>query len=962
MAALWSSEQFVEEYKDLQASAMGVDCVGQWVLLAGRKALALVNLNNTQKVVKVARKSKWEISCVQWNPHASHASNFVTASNQRLDILTWNGSKADHICNLKAHSRTVSDVDWSPFDVNIVASCSVDTFSYLWDIREPKKPIASFQTVAGAYQVKWNKVVNNQFATTHEGDLRIWDPRKGNMPLTYIAAHLSKIHGLDWSPFSQDHLVTASQDCSVRFWNWKNSQRSEGMISLKDVPVWRARYTPFGTGLVTGVVPQLRRGENSLYLWNIENHTQPVHAFLGHKDVVLDFQWRKQPVGEVDHQLVTWSRDQTLRMWRIDPALQKLCGHEITEQETSFSSPLPNRSDITSSINGTSLEETMSKSSSTSSINSQQIQSLINEFSLINSIPNVNIELKDPLKRKCTVRAFSGKRTVVLNLTFPDRYPFGEAPEFQFGSTTLDPGMEKKLLQVLKETSLKHVQNNMICLEPCLRNLIQSLDSLTYEERRTPDSDVPFDFTQPSVKPKIYKPSRYGPTYGLTDSSVPFPRTSGASFCSAGFLVVYGRPADLRKSNASEMTPKTLSDMVEYNHHNRMKTPQTEPYVPMFSCSPPPTAPLEYTISNFYTYKEKKQRIRTRSRHKDIGDSSRKDTGKKIKNKPKVGVVRLYDISSLMPIHKQLAEKYILDPSNISEMCKINASAADSVGRKDLVQIWMLAAVLHPSACECDENDMFTPPWAMTGRPQLETILQHYSNLQDIQTLAMLCCLFWVKEKPVKPHRSVSKTSMEYVPANKQELTALHTLWSIIENLLNLGHWSFISLSVSFCLSNSWSDSYDDFRIIEDEIDENIDRERLQYEIDSRMLDPTKAGIYDQYKLAYAKILYQWGLINQSALIMKYISFPAPPERNYEFVVSCHQCNQTTDSPQCAYNHIALKCSICRTGVKGAANFCLTCGHGGHSQHILDWFEEEDLCPTGCGCSCLINNPVIDGW
>ena len=33
------------------------------------------------------------------------------------------------------------------------------------------------QFVAGASQVKWNKVTNNLFATTHEGDVRLWDPR-----------------------------------------------------------------------------------------------------------------------------------------------------------------------------------------------------------------------------------------------------------------------------------------------------------------------------------------------------------------------------------------------------------------------------------------------------------------------------------------------------------------------------------------------------------------------------------------------------------------------------------------------------------------------------------------------------------------------------------------------------------------------------------------------------------------
>ena len=41
------------------------------------------------------------------------------------------------------------------------------------------------------------------------------------------------------------------------------------------------------------VVPQLRRGENSLFLWYLGDTRQPVHTFVGHTDVVLEFQWRK---------------------------------------------------------------------------------------------------------------------------------------------------------------------------------------------------------------------------------------------------------------------------------------------------------------------------------------------------------------------------------------------------------------------------------------------------------------------------------------------------------------------------------------------------------------------------------------------------------------------------------------------------------------------------------------------
>lgn len=56
---------------------------------------------------------------------------------------------------------------------------------------------------------------------------------------------------------------------------------------------------PFSNGLVTVMVPQLRR-ENSLLLWSTLDLNSPVHAFVGHDDVVLEFQWRPQKEGERD--------------------------------------------------------------------------------------------------------------------------------------------------------------------------------------------------------------------------------------------------------------------------------------------------------------------------------------------------------------------------------------------------------------------------------------------------------------------------------------------------------------------------------------------------------------------------------------------------------------------------------------------------------------------------------------
>ena len=46
------------------------------------------------------------------------------------------------------------------------------------------------------------------------------------------------------------------------------------------------------------MVPQLRRGENSLFLWHLNDLRQPVHTFVGHTDVVLAFQWKLPSDGE----------------------------------------------------------------------------------------------------------------------------------------------------------------------------------------------------------------------------------------------------------------------------------------------------------------------------------------------------------------------------------------------------------------------------------------------------------------------------------------------------------------------------------------------------------------------------------------------------------------------------------------------------------------------------------------
>ena len=45
-------------------------------------------------------------------------------------------------------------------------------------------------------------------------------------------------------------------------------------------------------------------------------------------------------------------------------------------------------------------------------------------------------------------------------------------------------------------------------------------------------------------------------------------------------------------------------------------------------------------------------------------------------------------------------------------------------------------------------------------------------------------------------------------------------------------------------------------------------------------------------------------------------------------------------------------CAICRLPVRGTYVWCQGCGHGGHFDHMSQWFSTQSLCPTGCMHKC----------
>ncbi|KAM7405598.1 hypothetical protein PAMP_000034 [Pampus punctatissimus] len=729
---------------------MSVDCLGSHAVLSGRRFLYMVNLEAPSELPrKIGRQSKWDVGTVQWNPHKSESHVFAASSNQRVDLYSWRDSCGEAHSSLQGHTRVISDLDWSWFEPEFLVTSSVDTYIYIWDTRDTRKPTVVLSAVAGASQVKWNRKNQHLLASSHDGDVRIWDRRKPNTATEYVAAHLSKIHGLDWHPDNEFILATSSQDNSVRFWDYRQPRKYLNILSCQ-VPVWKARYTPFSNGLVTVMVPQLRR-ENSLLLWSTLDLNSPVHAFVGHDDVVLEFQWRPQKEGSKDYQLVTWSRDQTLRIWRVDPQLQKLCVSDVVEDlmegmsltvesEKSLSSQeLDSQQGV--SLAAASLQDQDGRQDSAAG--SGLPQTLQQEFSLVNlQIRNVNVEM-DAVNRSCVVSAHFGSHQVHLVVKFPAQYPNNAAPTFQFVSpTTIPSAMKTKIQKTLTDTSLQKVKRNQNCLEPCVRQLVSCLESdMTQEDG---PASGPFVLSNP-VTPALQAFPRVTNTYGsYQDANIPFPRTSGARFCGTGCLVYFTRPITMHRSAPpTEPTPRSLSALSAY--HSGVLTPmkmrsESQSTLRLYSGSPTRSDKDTVSISSFYYKERKSRRFKTKREGTDYNNRPIKLSGKVI----------IQEISCLLPVHKTLGESYILNMNDIQETCQKNAAAALSAGRRDVAMVWALASSATSQDLRPDSDPDTETPWARHpfGRQLLETLLDHYSQMSDVQTLAMLCSVFRAQAPP----------------------------------------------------------------------------------------------------------------------------------------------------------------------------------------------------------------------
>lgn len=106
----------------------------------------------------------------------------LITSDCARNIFWWNPTQTGWTVDntpFLGHTQSVEDLQWSPSEADVFASCSVD------------------------------------------GTIKLWDSRRGKAPVASIDAHDSDVNVISWNSKRAFLLVSGSEDGNFKVWNLK---------------------------------------------------------------------------------------------------------------------------------------------------------------------------------------------------------------------------------------------------------------------------------------------------------------------------------------------------------------------------------------------------------------------------------------------------------------------------------------------------------------------------------------------------------------------------------------------------------------------------------------------------------------------------------------------------------------------------------------------------------------------
>ncbi|KAI9016070.1 WD40-repeat-containing domain protein [Hyaloraphidium curvatum] len=126
------------------------------------------------------------------------------------------------------HTASVEDIQFSPSEATVFASCSADQSIRIWDTRTRKK---AQLTVAGAHSsdinaISWNRSVDYLLASgADDGGFAVWDMRtfvstpSKPTPAASFRWHKEQVTSVEWHPFEDSMIAVSGADDQVTLWD-----------------------------------------------------------------------------------------------------------------------------------------------------------------------------------------------------------------------------------------------------------------------------------------------------------------------------------------------------------------------------------------------------------------------------------------------------------------------------------------------------------------------------------------------------------------------------------------------------------------------------------------------------------------------------------------------------------------------------------------------------------------------
>jgi hypothetical protein len=174
--------------------------------------------------IKVTRTA-WDSNYIAANP-LYFAVLWEAAGGGSFAVIPWEQGKPKvdpKMPLVNGHKSPVLDIDFNPFNDNLIASVSEDCTGKIWGIpdgglkehlTEPLQVLNGHRRKVGT--VLFNPVANNIVATSSTDlSVKVWDIERGVSPLSVDAQHTDIIQAVDWSP-NGSLIATSCKDKKLR--------------------------------------------------------------------------------------------------------------------------------------------------------------------------------------------------------------------------------------------------------------------------------------------------------------------------------------------------------------------------------------------------------------------------------------------------------------------------------------------------------------------------------------------------------------------------------------------------------------------------------------------------------------------------------------------------------------------------------------------------------------------------